>query len=531
MIVNKMAGSKMVICNALCFLLQRFGKSAVKHLKSALLDFYDVKDLCEAKRFLLDDVRNSDISSDLPHIPDRREGELRAVRTVDDIISIVSALDEKLLLGRLSKYVADSPDAMPATRLYEGDLAVVMKVLEKLNGQVGEFDVKLAAMLKEVQSLQHLVNTGVRPLFDCGPDGRCVSGSRRAMDIDQRDQNIAGVVNTAGDILASGADMSSQVNSAVLSATAVPSWAAAVAASSPVVFRSYRSAEATDQDSDGQFVEYESRRSAKRRRRASRPQQQQPLQQQPQQPQQSQQTQQSQQSAGESSRPRRQRGGRVMRGSAASEVRGLTAAKHIVDKAVFCVDNVDPSVDVNKMKDFVASLSVNVISCFRTAPRRRRGESGPVTDRGAFRLCIAAADRDRLLDETRWPDSVVISKWYYIAPSDVRRPSAVPPPDGGRSSTPAAGTSAGGVTAGSTVSPLSATPSAVMLAADNATDGGLRTAADDRATEPAAAPLRAAPSIVSPAADDDDMDDSSSAATGANETILYHHNGGQSDKR
>ena len=150
---DKMAGSKMVICNALCFLLQRFGKSAVKHLKSALLDFYDVKDLCEAKRFLLDDVRNSDISSDLPHIPDRREGELRAVRTVDDIISIVSALDEKLLLGRLSKYVADSPDAMPATRLYEGDLAVVMKVLEELNGQVGEFDVKLAAILKEVSSI------------------------------------------------------------------------------------------------------------------------------------------------------------------------------------------------------------------------------------------------------------------------------------------------------------------------------------------------------------------------------------------
>ena len=34
-------------------------------------------------------------------------------------------------------------------------------------------------------------------------------------------------------------------------------------------------------------------------------------------------------------------------------------------------------------------------------------------DRKAFRLCIAADDRDRLLDTSAWPDSIRISDWYF----------------------------------------------------------------------------------------------------------------------
>ena len=45
-------------------------------------------------------------------------------------------------------------------------------------------------------------------------------------------------------------------------------------------------------------------------------------------------------------------------------------------------------------------------------------EPGPVTNRKAFRLCIATEDRARLLDESRWPDSIVISEWYYLNPAN-----------------------------------------------------------------------------------------------------------------
>ena len=41
-----------------------------------------------------------------------------------------------------------------------------------------------------------------------------------------------------------------------------------------------------------------------------------------------------------------------------------------------------------------------------------------ITDRKAFRLCIAEADCDKLLDESKWPSSIVISAWYYRNPTD-----------------------------------------------------------------------------------------------------------------
>ena len=66
-------------------------------------------------------------------------------------------------------------------------------------------------------------------------------------------------------------------------------------------------------------------------------------------------------------------------------------------------------------------MNVKVISCFPAHPRRRRYETEPPTDRKAFSLCVDDADRDRLLDDSKWPDSVVISEWYHINPDDRRK--------------------------------------------------------------------------------------------------------------
>ena len=42
-------------------------------------------------------------------------------------------------------------------------------------------------------------------------------------------------------------------------------------------------------------------------------------------------------------------------------------------------------------------------------------------DRRAFRLCVAEADRNRLLDESKWPDSVIISEWFRVNPANERQ--------------------------------------------------------------------------------------------------------------
>ena len=100
-----------------------------------------------------------------------------------------------------------------------------------------------------------------------------------------------------------------------------------------------------------------------------------------------------------------------------SSNRGLAAAKKLVKKKVFCIDNVDTSFSPDDVQRYVSSFSVNVLSCFPAKPRRRRNENEPITDRRAFRLCIDANDQDKLLDPAKWPDSITIAEWYHLSPS------------------------------------------------------------------------------------------------------------------
>jgi len=70
----------------------------------------------------------------LPHIPDSRGDESRTVHNVHDILAILIHLDENIKLKSIPKYVSDEPDAVPSTRLYDGDLCVIMKRLDKVEG-------------------------------------------------------------------------------------------------------------------------------------------------------------------------------------------------------------------------------------------------------------------------------------------------------------------------------------------------------------------------------------------------------------
>jgi len=100
-----------------------------------------------------------------------------------------------------------------------------------------------------------------------------------------------------------------------------------------------------------------------------------------------------------------------------------------VKKAVFCIDNLSTSITEDDLKQFVIGMSVDVKSCFRVKPRRFRDEKEPIKDRAAFRLCIADKDRNLLLDDSKWPESIVISEWFHINPTNRRqRPTAQEPP-------------------------------------------------------------------------------------------------------
>ena len=84
-----------------------------------------------------------------------------------------------------------------------------------------------------------------------------------------------------------------------------------------------------------------------------------------------------------------------MKGSSSSVIQGLSAATELINKSVFCVDNLHPRVDAQRLSDFVRKLGVKVLSCYQIKPRRQRNEVEPIVDRSAFRLCNDSAYRER----------------------------------------------------------------------------------------------------------------------------------------
>ena len=95
-------GSQLVLCSPLCFLVKKYCQTQVKVLKSALLDFYDGDTLSKAKQQLFSDfssIKQQVGIDSVPHIPQRRDGDSRTQREVDDMFTMLNVLDERLLLG------------------------------------------------------------------------------------------------------------------------------------------------------------------------------------------------------------------------------------------------------------------------------------------------------------------------------------------------------------------------------------------------------------------------------------------------
>ena len=91
----------------------------------------------------------------------------------------------------------------------------------------------------------------------------------------------------------------------------------------------------------------------------------------------------------------------------------ISAARKQRKKTVLCVDNVNTACSVRQITEFIASLSVKVLTCFEVKPRCRYDESeDDVRDKKAFRVCIYADELDRLLAAEAWPEHVTVSTWY-----------------------------------------------------------------------------------------------------------------------
>ena len=412
MILCKMATAALALCNPLCFLFCKYDRLPLKVLKSALIDFYDPAAISNAKHQLLEDMRNANFTEKLPHVPERRAGEMRAVNEVDDIFVLISFMDERKLLDVLPVYVSDNPDNMPSSRLFEGDMKMFMTLLEKISDKLTSHGSAIAAIVNDLHKLQSkpvdLGNSASvhRPWMQQGVNNNTASLPSRSVD------------DVGPSALGNPARAKPIVNKPSTS------WAAIAARSTPSHPRNQtNSTTATDDDlSNNEFIDHHSRRYKRNKRRMENSFS----------PVKTDQQQQQQRKATDSTQPRRRA---AVLGRSTGSVSGIAAANSVPVKAVYCIDNIDVSYNVDDIVGFVNSQGITVLSCFEVNPRKMRSDIY-TNQRKAFRLCINYDHRNKLLDPSRWPDSVVVSDWFFKpqhkelrsreAPVDKRQRTEIP---------------------------------------------------------------------------------------------------------
>jgi len=394
-----MAGESLVLCDVLCFSVNKYQRTPVKLLKSCLADFFTAEALSEAKKRLIGDITALNSSVKFPHVGQHRDGDGRVMREVEDILSLLACLDENKLMDMLPRYVASGPDSMPSMRLYEGDLNIVWSFMEKMNQKFLEIGSALAAITHDVRGLQ----AGSRP-----PESTHLSLSdvnktatvhrRRPGDLPELGNSADPSIESATAATASAVAVDGAVGGVSSRETATYSWASL--ASTPVVNTANRFAvlqttddERSDNQGNQRFSVVSSRRSKRRKRSSEQP-----------------------TGVDQTTRPTSQQSRRAPSVVGQSTTRSkVVAAQMLYKKAVYCVDNVSTACSVDDIRSFVTSLGVRVLSCFAVKSRRRRSDTDDevVKTRKAFRLCIPENDQALLLDATNWPVSVYIAEWYF----------------------------------------------------------------------------------------------------------------------
>ena len=391
-----------VVCDVLCYLRNKFDKMPAKVLKSSLADFYTAEVLSDAKKQLLDDISALNLAIKVPHVPQRRDGDNRLTREIDDMFVLFSCMDEHKHLDDLPRYVASGPDSMPSGRMYEGDLSVLLNMMKKLSNEVSEMRSKLAAIANDVRAIQSF---SPEP-FPALPQSSVVNKANH-QQLQQRSTVVSGqLITKPVDGISIGVSANTVPKSTAddnQSAVAGSSWANL--ASTPLI-RSNRFgvlASTTDDDENTAFQPVRSRKKRSRNKTSS------PVAHDAQ-------PQQAQQLTSTGRGGTEQRRSRLLVFGKSTNRGGIYAAKSLIRKAVFYVGNVNRECSSNDIVSFVEGMNVDVFTCFEVKPRRRYADD-LCDDRKAFRLCISDNDTERMLDASLWPDSVTVSKWHFKQPA------------------------------------------------------------------------------------------------------------------
>jgi hypothetical protein len=97
-----------------------------------------------------------------------------------------------------------------------------------------------------------------------------------------------------------------------------------------------------------------------------------------------------------------------------SETSSLRASKNLqLPKAVYRLGNIDSVYSADNVKDFVTLLGVRILTCFELTHTDRQPK-----DNKAFRICIVAADRDKLFASAKWSVGITLREWRHKPKKD-----------------------------------------------------------------------------------------------------------------
>ena len=105
-------------------------------------------------------------------------------------------------------------------------------------------------------------------------------------------------------------------------------------------------------------------------------------------------------------------------GHSANQHSDIRAAPPKIQKAVYCVSNVDPSISEKALTQFFEKeMGVRVLTIYPISTENRAETAI------AFRVCIPAEDHDKFCDTSLLPDGIVIREWVFKSSNGTMRGS------------------------------------------------------------------------------------------------------------
>jgi hypothetical protein len=330
--------TKSVIVNeTLCFVFDKFACAASVNLKAILCSFYSEDELVSAKTLLVNCV-DSVQSNVLPRFSKRRPGEGRIKGTVDDILEIMAICDEKDLLEKLPNFAAIRLARVPTIKTEDMEL---FSCVYRLNC-VEERLAKIETFQGMDKSLENKISDFEKRIDSCekgatGVDNKSYLGKSEGQSTSHLGENDGQSSHDGVEPIAPKGR-----------------WADVAKNSAEVL-------------TDGFTIVHNRKNDRVIRNEGT-----------------------SNHARGIDNKPKKNKifGVKTITGECS-----IKPGIAIVRKTVLHLDNLGVDCTADCLKSFIASLSVNVISCFECKSWMRDAEVSKVC---SFRVCIDAKDKDKV---------------------------------------------------------------------------------------------------------------------------------------